>query len=240
MLLGISADFVELTDVMTEAEQKDVVALITGSISRNLTSKTWLRGISDMVEAFNDPVRYGQQWVQNLAGTVVPTGVAQFARAQDPYLREARSVLDKIKDRLPGFKETLPFRRDLFGEPIKLEGGLGPDILSPVYVSTAEDDPAVAEMLRLGIPPSKPTRMIRGVELNAEQYDALQTVTGQTARRLLSTLTALPNWNGLDDQIKADAITDAFRQARDVGRVATVARFPDLATAIAQQQETAQ
>jgi hypothetical protein len=76
MLLGISADFVELTDVMTEAEQKDVVALITGSISRNLTSKTWLRGISDMVEAFNDPVRYGQQWVQNLAGTVVPTGLA--------------------------------------------------------------------------------------------------------------------------------------------------------------------
>jgi hypothetical protein len=130
ILLGVASDFTELNKAMTTQEQNSVAALIMGSISKNLVSKTWLRGPSEMIEAIQDPDRYGATYVQNLVGTLVPTGVAQYARNQDPYLREARSILDKLKERVPGYRETLPARRDVFGDPIKLEGSLGPDILS--------------------------------------------------------------------------------------------------------------
>ena len=53
--------------------------------------------MSDLVEAVHDPDRYGERYIQRLAGTMIPTGVAQVARVQDPVLREARSVLDHIK-----------------------------------------------------------------------------------------------------------------------------------------------
>jgi len=148
MLLGVAADFAELSSVMSEAEQKNVASLVMGSVSKNLVSKTWLRGLSEFVEAYNDPDRYGGRYIQNLAGTLVPTGVAQYARTKDPYLREARTVLDKIRERVPGLRETLPVRRDVFGAPIKLEGALGPDILSPIYQSYAGQEPTVVVAAR--------------------------------------------------------------------------------------------
>lgn len=236
MLFGVAADFTELAHLMKEEEQENLAALIIGSVSKNLISKTWLRGVSEVVEAWNDPDRYGAQYIQRLAGTAIPTGVAQWARTQDPYLREARSVLDKIKERIPGYRETLPVKRDLFGEAIRLEGSAGPDIISPIYTSAAKNDPVIGELIRLGIAPAKPTRQIRGAELNAEEYDKLQEVTGRAARRGLTALVKDPQWSKLPDDAKSDLIDAMFRKARDLGRASVISQFPDIVPRIVQSR----
>lgn len=236
MLFGVASDFVELSHLMSEEEQDNLAALVIGSVSKNLVSKTWLRGVSEVIEAFNDPDRYGASYVQNLAGTLIPTGVAQWARTQDPHLREARSVLDKIKDRIPGQRETLPTKRDLFGEPIKLEGAAGPDIVSPIYTSAAKNDPVINELIRLKIAPSKPTRQIRGVDLTPEEYERLQEVTGGTARKALTNLVNDPQWPKLNDDAKTELIEAAFRKARDFGRASVLTQFPDIVPRIVQSR----
>jgi hypothetical protein len=233
MMLGVSADFAELSKAMTAQEQNSIAALIMGSISKNLVSKTWLRGPAELIEAIQDPDRYGAHYVQNLVGTIVPTGIAQIARTQDPYLREARTILDKIKERVPGQREKLPMRRDVFGDPIKLEGALRPDMLSPVYTSQQMADPIAAEFLRLGIGPSQPMRKIQGVDLEAGEYQAYQVNSGQLAKTMLAKLVVSPEWVDLPDETKADLIGDVMRKSRDVGRALTMRQHPDLMLRIA-------
>jgi hypothetical protein len=218
MLLGVSADFVELAKYATDEEAKSVAALIMGSLAKNVTSKTFLSGLSSLIEAIQDPDRYGQQYIQQMTGTVVPTGVAQVAKVTDPYLREARTVLENIKSRIPGLRQTLPAKRDLYGQPIKLEGSLGPDLLSPIYQSTAKNDPVLSELLRLKMYPGRPLRSVRGVELSADEFSELQTTTGGLTKTVLTRLMAAPGWAKISDDAKRDLIQKALIRVRAAGR----------------------
>jgi hypothetical protein len=233
MLMGVAADMVELSNAMTKEEKANVAALMMGSVSNNLVSKTWLRGPSDALAAINDPVGYGPRYVQRLIGTVVPTGVAHLAQHSDPYLREARSVLDTIRSRLPGESEKLFHRRDAFGEPIKREGALGPDLLSPIYQSAAKNDSTIAEMLRLRVHPGRLQRTIRNTELTGAEFDTYSRVAGQTMKTALDTLVALPQWRHLPEAAQVDAMQDVIRKSRDQARTQVFAQFPDLALRVA-------
>jgi hypothetical protein len=227
-LLGVSADMYEIGGAMSDPEGADLAALIMGSVSTNLVNKTWAQGPSNLVEAVNDPERYGQQYVQRLAGTVVPTGVAQIARIDDPYLREARSVLDQIQSRVPGLSAGLPFKRDIWGEPIALEGSLGPDIISPIYTSRMSNDPVNRELLALKVFPAKLDRQIRGVDLTDEQYDTYQKVAGRLTKQTLDSMVGAPGWGQLPPFVRIEAITKAVSRTREQARTWMLIRHPDI------------
>lgn len=187
-VLGLAADAAEImgrTD--DEAERERLAATVTMALAKNLTSKTFLRGVSEVVQAMSDPDRYGERYWQKLAGSLVPAAAAQFNRSfMDNTLRDTRGWLDEIKGRTPGLSKDLPPRRNLWGEPVALEGSLGPDFLSPVYVSARKESPASEELLRLGLYLDKPQRVqsLRGVavELSPQEYDRLQELAGNEAK----------------------------------------------------------
>ncbi|HQT98681.1 MAG TPA: hypothetical protein PK416_12540, partial [Thermodesulfobacteriota bacterium] len=56
----------------------------------------------------------------------------------------------------------LPPRRNLWGEPILLGGGLGPDLISPIYTSIEKASPADDEILRNRVSLSMPPRFLYG------------------------------------------------------------------------------
>src|SRR3546814_1171738 len=71
------------------------------AVAKNITSKTWLSGLSDFFDVLSDPERYGRNYVARLAGSMaVPAMVSQMASATDPNLREARNILDRKSTRL--------------------------------------------------------------------------------------------------------------------------------------------
>jgi hypothetical protein len=116
-------------------------------VAQNVTSKTYLSGLAEFFDVMSsvsaDPENNNtraQAWIERLAGTVVPSGVAQLERTLDPGLSATNGIIEKIKSRLPGYSDDLPPRRNIFGEPIILSGGLGPDIMSPIYKSTDKKD----------------------------------------------------------------------------------------------------
>jgi hypothetical protein len=49
-----------------------------------------------------DPERYGKSYLKGMVGTVIPAISAQTAQTLDPTVREARTVLDTLKARIPG------------------------------------------------------------------------------------------------------------------------------------------
>lgn len=166
MTMGLAADMVEILvnddyGVEKERTMEEAAVAVTMSIANNVMSKTYLSGISDFFEAMADPERRADSFFQRLGGSVVPAGVAEVARYQDPYMREANNILEAIRRRTPGLSDELPPRRDLWGRPISYQSGLGPayDALSPIYSKEQTSSPIDEEILRLEasitMPPKK-------------------------------------------------------------------------------------
>lgn len=217
--LGVAADMALLPEGMSERQKDDKTTLLVASILGNLANKTWLSGVSDLLGAITDPGQNADNLVQRLAGSLaVPTGVAQLARTMDPVQRKVDSVGDAIQARIPGASEGLLPRRDVWGREVTSEGGVGPDIVSPAYVSTAQDDPVNRELLRAGVSVGLPSRKVAGVELSAQQYDRYQAEAGQRAYAGVKALVSSEAWKRLDDEAKQDAVGKIVKQARAEAR----------------------
>jgi hypothetical protein len=199
IILGLSADFSDIYGSLNDEDADSIGARISASISKNLTDKTFFRGITDVIEAANDPDRFFDAYARNMAGTIVPTGLAQAARTIDPVVRDAQTYMDKIKSRIPGYSQTLEARPNLWGEPIIMSGGLGPDILSPIYSSFSNNDPVSNELVRLKYSPSMPQRSIDGVKIPPKLYNRFARRAGKAAHFILEQyLVSTPQYRKLD------------------------------------------
>lgn len=212
--LGVAADYVGLQDQMTERQHDQVAELITASIMSNLSDKTWLSGMSDFVNAIHDPMRYGQSWINRMGGQLVPTGVAQLARTVDNTPRESKNIPETLQSRIPWASEGLRPRLDAWGNPIEKEGGVGPDIVSPVYTSTRQNDPVNAEALRLNLRVSDPSRIVGGKRLSDAEFHQYRMQSAQLTRLRLAALMTSPDWQAMNDDQRVKAFEKIKRDAR--------------------------
>lgn len=223
MIIGATADFVELTDQMTEAERAHAASKISLAIANNLTSKTFLRGVSDVLNAITDPERYGERWVNSLAGTIVPTGVAVVARATDPTVREVHSTLEAIRARIPIASTELEPKLDLWGNPIQRAGSTGSRLISPVMGSPVNPDPVDAELVRLGLAfvPPRPRLTIQGLAVDLEPKDATmyRRAAGVIARGRVEAILKSPTYERLSDDLRRDQLKRAVQQAHEEARL---------------------
>ncbi len=118
-VLGLAAD---LSEVKNAKKAGDAVDKLVAAATNNIMSKTYLEGVSSLIEAVEDPERYGSMFAKKFVGSVtVPNIVAAAARATDPFVRETSPVESKIpglgyvlpivKSRIPGVSRTLPKMR---------------------------------------------------------------------------------------------------------------------------------
>lgn len=190
-LLGLAADFSEIAGQVPDAQADELAVLLASAASKVFINKTYLRGLSDTMEAINDPGRYGKNFVKNFAGSLVPftSLMATVSREIDPVMRESRAgreawlpalqtVMNSMKARVPGYSQDLPPRRNLWGEPIVLQGGVGPDMISPIFTSTRKYSPVDLEMIGNDVAVSMPQRSIKGVDLTAQEYDRYVQLAG--------------------------------------------------------------
>lgn len=158
-IAGLVADVVKLHSYIAgyddgpsmmpqEDHLSDAAQHIVGSIIANTGDKTFMQGAAQFSEMYNDPQRAFSMWSDQMAANLQPfSGLTKFARnEQDPYLRQAFTLTDKVRNQLPtipgvnGSKTLMP-RLDVFGEPRVTSTGnsiLGP--LSPLPSSPAKDD----------------------------------------------------------------------------------------------------
>lgn len=227
--VGIAADFIEKQEAMTDSQRENAAVLLVASVMQNLSDKTWLSGISSIVEALDDPQRsLGSVAGRTVGSMAVPAIVAQTARANDPIIREARTLLDNVKSRVPGLSSDLPARRDVFGNARRREN-IGPDLLSPFPASRAKNDPIIRELQALGSRLSPPARNLRNVQtgkrerLTPREYSEYAALAGNLMRQGLEDLVTAPDYPTLtldEKRYEVDAVK------RDARRMAREALFP--------------
>ncbi|WP_321829547.1 hypothetical protein [Thalassovita sp.] len=171
---GIAGDIAE----MMQASENDptfdsagLFAMLVASVGRNLTSKTWLQGMADVVEVLHssDRPQVAQRWMEQRVASMVPFASANRAYNQDSdaFAREARGFLERIKANTPGMSGDLPIRYDwISGEAIEHPTRL----LGYITASSGPKDVVDEELRRLNYGFTGPDRKIGAITLSSEQY----------------------------------------------------------------------
>jgi hypothetical protein len=221
VIVGLAADAYEFGHAMENASADKVANLMVTSITKGLLDETWMRGPAELVQALQDPERYGARWARDeLTAFAVPfsVGMSQIARAVDPYTREARTIVSEAMSKVPWLSQTLLPRRDIWGEPIPNKDVFGVAGLSAIYESRVNNDPVNQALLRLNIFPSLPERRIRGVMLTDQQYDDYSRVAGRLTKARLNAIVAQPGFTSLPNYAQTQMIENTIRTARESAR----------------------
>jgi hypothetical protein len=133
-ILGLTADFVLTAKNADEKTINETAAELMMSVTKNLSSKTFLSGISRFLDAMTDPERYGATYLEQLAGSVVPSVVGAAARSVDPYAREIETPIEAMQTRIPFASKSLPYREGAYGVPVENSGGWL-NMFSPIRVT---------------------------------------------------------------------------------------------------------
>jgi hypothetical protein len=130
------------------AEQ--VFSAATISMTRNLTEKSYLAGLTLLSDALSDPENRMEKLVQNFAAGFVPNVLYQGQSVVgDTTVRETRNLADAILKKLPTGGNRLDPKRNLLGEPIIAEQVpfVGP--FNPSRMSTRKGDIVFEELAQL-------------------------------------------------------------------------------------------
>lgn len=251
--LGMSADLVEKGGELNDTDLDSLAMAGVMALKETFVNKTYMKGLSDAMEALNSPDRKWANYFERLAGSLVPAGVAQLTRQLDPTIKEVNSAADAIFARLPGYGG--PVRRNIWGEPIQLEGALGPDIVSPFYTSTKKDDPAAEEILRLDLSVGMPGRYVygtrptsgvfspqdprQGVELLPEEYSRYVELSGNELKlggkglkeKITETIESR-GYQAQSDLGKSTLLQQLFNVYREAAQIQLRKEFPELDEAI--------
>ena len=213
--LGVVADFGDKVNE-DRVGSKDWVnfmgSAIGTALSKNITSKSYLTGIEQVMDAINQPDRKMSQFISTRLGSlVVPSLVSQVVPSGDPLMREARTFLDMFTKRIPGLSDKLEPKRNILGEPIKRQDAIGPDFISPLFYSEQKKDKVMEELADLKYSFSMPPVVESGgVDLSKYRngkgqtaYDRYTELTGQVTinnknmRQALAKLVASPQYLAL-------------------------------------------
>lgn len=190
--------------------------------------QSYLKGTSALINALEDPSRYGQYAAQNYASSVVPTGVGTIARAFDPYQREINSIADALKNKIPGLRETLLPQRNVLGEPLERSGGPIRNLIDPFQSTVPISTPLTQELQRLqdqGInaTPAKisSTQTVGGqkIKLTPPQLDQLEQRAGTQINQQLNALIQTPAYQSLSPDLQQKAIDDTVNHIRTTAKL---------------------
>jgi hypothetical protein len=194
-VLGLVADLYDIASGQVDhADVAEASAAIAMAFSKNVTSKTYMEGLSNLIDAIEHPDRYGPKAIEALIKTiVVPRGVAQFEKILDPEKRYVRGLVDAIRQDVPGFSDKLPADLNLWGEPIVYQiGGLVTGMLNPFYASTWTPNPVDDELdrLQMGFSPPPETIPNSGGRLLFDpwEYHDFAERAGKTAKAAITAL----------------------------------------------------
>lgn len=180
--------------------------------------QSFLKGVSGALNAVNDPARYGENFAESTAGSVVPAAVAMIARGTDPLIRDAQGPMARIQARLPGLSRNVPPRMTAFGEPMRANGGILAQALDVTQSRRSTDTPLLAEMRRLDLTVGFPsrTRTVGGLRERRtdDDYRALLERIGPATKAKLEAKVASSGWGLIDDEAKRERLEEIVSKVR--------------------------
>lgn len=217
-IMGVTADAAEILERADEMKGTEIIGSAALSFTKNLASKTFLTGLSNLLNAIEDPQRYGKTWVERMAGTIVPNFVGSLAKVDDNYYREQDNLRDVVQAKIPGLSQELRPKRDIWGRPVVRSENPLLAFISPLAISSDKDDAVAEEIVRVRANIGGVGNKIGSIELNSEMEDLYAERAGQLARYRVERLVKGARYRRATDEDKAELIRGEFAEARKRAR----------------------
>jgi hypothetical protein len=202
-LLAVAANYAQ----EQEKEQGGSAAQFAGSAMRTVLDQPMLTGPAELVDALTTRDDWKREsFAENRAGSIVPAGIAALARASGEQ-RMPGSMGEAIRMRIPGLEESVPVRRNIFGQPLERARGA----LLPTMRDQRELDPLVAEMARVG---ARVGAMDKGKDETAELYDYRTRRAGQEVRAAMEEVVASEGYRSATPEVQKEILEDVAKQVR--------------------------
>lgn len=181
-----------------------------------------------------------QKYAANQLSSVIPNSLRGIAQGLDDTERNAYSsdnvwqqAIDNAKASIPGLRETLPAKTDVWGNPVKNEGGIRNFMnrnINPGNVTTYKPDAVSSEIEKISeatntslYPDRTAPRSLKvdgeAVSLTFEQRSMYQKAYGDAYSAAVTSLMNDKNYKAMPDSMKAEILQQAkdtaTEQARD-------------------------
>jgi hypothetical protein len=202
-------------------------------VGQNFLDKTFTEGLGKAMLAVQEPDRYLESYLVSLTNPVVPAIVNQIARLEDPIRREIKDpdtanwVLNNLKSRLPGLRETLPEQVNLLGQPQQMGRG---SVLTGIQVTPVEREATQAIFDNPYLRMERMDRKVGGLELTPEQYADMENRAGDQLNRVAGNLINNPGFLALSRPLQArlvKGITGEIRKAERMRTLSTLVQDPE-------------
>jgi hypothetical protein len=248
-LLGLSADMAEVMAQVDDQTAAELGLAAVISVGQNLSSKSYLTGVSEFFDVMSS-IQGGADSENiralNYLGRMGATGsipfysfVSSVERAFDPTLRRAFTFTESVRSKIPGLSADLPPIKNIFAEPVVLNGGISLDTMSGIYTSEVRDQKTdiVArvsqEIVDLNYAMRMPQRNISGVDLDVYQYDRyIQLIAddsgiGTLAEQFDAEFKSI-EYQDASVEEKQDMIESLYRDAKSYARDALLQEYPEI------------
>lgn len=235
--ISIASDLATYDKYLTEREREAGAFILAQVLSRNVQDSFWLGSVADLFDMVDKPGdKLPGFFGSTLGSLLVPNIIAQPTASYDPVVRDqrpdrdikgleraAQTIINRVKARIPGQRQTLPPRLNPWGEPVRNDGRLGPDFISPLTQRHAKDDPVNQELLRTGLRIGQVGGHVTqdGVrrDLSPAERQEYQRLSGEYIRDDMAEAMAHPNWAGLSEEARREVVDEIKREARADARV---------------------
>jgi hypothetical protein len=197
---------------------KELVIDVIGGITKNIASKTFLEGISGVLQALHDPSRYGGSFINSFAGLVVPSFIAAPARSQDPNMRVVTNFGEAVQNRLPSMgqdfaRENLPAQSMIYGGE-RPNPSYGLAAFTGIQTAPAIQNEIQKEATRIKVDYNLPSKSLKGVELEGRDQANYQALSSQYADMILPSVVSSPGYQAAPDSLKKVIFEKAMQKAR--------------------------
>lgn len=174
-----------------------------------------------------------QKYAANQLSSVIPNSLRGIAQGLDDTERNAYSsdnvwqqAVDNAKASIPGLRETLPAKTDVWGNPVKNEGGVRNFMnrnINPGNITTYKTDAVSSEIEKISeatgaslYPDRTAPRSLKvdgeAVSLTFEQRSMYQKAYGDAYSAAVTSLMSDKTYKAMPDSMKAEIL----KQAKDV------------------------
>jgi hypothetical protein len=173
---------------------------VTG-IGKYVLDNTFLQGLSDFVDALQDPTARGGKFGESLVASYGPySGLARESQrafgvaARNPHAGMI-GLVEAMEANYPGLSGNVPPSRLPLGDE-RVQGATGASRLLPLRFDIEKDEPTLKILRSTGVGIPKPPKAIglRGgsVELTEDEQAQLQVMRGQAIRDMVPRVTENP------------------------------------------------
>jgi hypothetical protein len=201
-----------------DADVSDKVWAAINSFSKNFVSQTYMSGLSDLLNAANNPESYGSNMLESTAQAILTPGssaMRTIVQATDKTMRKPGNFVETIENGIPFLSWRVPPRLNVFGEPSMRTTPW----FSPINISQEQESVLNTELSKHEVNIGFVGDSINGVKLTAKQQQEYQELAGGMAKKAILRLIKTDEYKSLNSEDAKAAIESAANKAKSQARI---------------------